>query len=110
MILVLVYGININFLCLPLFVSLHTHSRFSPLPPQGHDGSKHYLVQAKVAILNKQFKTAERLLLEKGDSENAMNMYMELGRWEDVLAVAELTVSTCTCNNEIIQYMYMYVT
>ncbi|XP_019854623.1 PREDICTED: intraflagellar transport protein 172 homolog isoform X2 [Amphimedon queenslandica] len=57
----------------------------------GHDGSKHYLIQAKVAILNKQFKTAERLLLEKGDSENAMEMYMELGRWEDVLAVAELT-------------------
>ena len=88
--------ISSAFLYLCHYTLTHTLSLLY-IPPQGHDGSKHYLVQAKVAILNKQFKTAERLLLEKGDSENAMNMYMELGRWEDVLAVAELTVSTCTC-------------
>ena len=51
---------------------------------QGHDGSHHYLVQAKVAILNKQFKQVERLLLERGDAQQAMDMYKELGRWEDL--------------------------
>ena len=32
---------------------------------QGQDGSSHYLVQAKLAILSKQFKLAESLLLER---------------------------------------------
>ena len=32
---------------------------------QGQDGSSHYLVQAKLAILNKQFKLAESILLER---------------------------------------------
>ena len=63
---------------------------------QGHDGSRHYLIQAKVAILNKQFKQAERLLLERGDAQQAMDMYKELGRWEDAITVAEMTVSNDT--------------
>ena len=29
------------------------------------DGTQHYLVQAKLAILNKQFKQAEAILLER---------------------------------------------
>ena len=29
------------------------------------DGTLHYLVQAKLAILNKQFKQAEAILLER---------------------------------------------
>lgn len=29
------------------------------------DGTEHYLVQAKLAILNKQFKQAEAILLER---------------------------------------------
>lgn len=32
---------------------------------QGQDGSNHYLVQAKLAILSKQFKQAEAILLER---------------------------------------------
>ena len=85
---------------------------------QGQDGSSHYLVQAKLAILNKQFKLAESLLLERvgtppntcithtslvyyecsynwpqGEVEQAMAMYQELHRWEDAIAVAEARVS-----------------
>ena len=32
---------------------------------QGQDGSAHYLVQSKLAILSKQFKLAESILLER---------------------------------------------
>lgn len=32
---------------------------------QGQDGTSHYLVQAKLAILGKQFKQAESILLER---------------------------------------------
>ena len=39
---------------------------------QGHDGSHHYLVQTKVAILNKQFKQAESLLLERSDAQQTI--------------------------------------
>lgn len=49
-----------------------------------------------MAILNKQFKQAERLLLERGDAQQAMDMYKELGRWEDAITVAEMTVSNDT--------------
>ena len=36
------------------------------LPEQGQsDGTSHYLVQAKLAVLNKQFKQAEAILLER---------------------------------------------
>ena len=49
-----------------------------------------------MAILNKQFKQAERLLLERGDAQQAMDMYKELGRWEDAIIVAEMTVSNDT--------------
>ena len=32
---------------------------------QGQDGTSHYLVEAKLAVLNKQFKQAEAILLER---------------------------------------------
>ena len=32
---------------------------------KGQDGSQHYLVQAKLAVLNKQFKEAEHILVER---------------------------------------------
>ena len=71
----------------------------------------HYLVQAKLAILSKQFKQAEAILLERvsstslhrklnhdhrfssqGEVDEAISMYQELHRWEDAIAVAETRV------------------
>lgn len=53
----------------------------------------HYLVQAKLAALRKQFKEAEAILLERGEVDKAMAMYMEVFRWEDAIAVAQARVS-----------------
>ena len=39
--------------------------RIPPLFPQGQAGTSHYLVEAKLAALNKQFKQAEAILLER---------------------------------------------
>ena len=36
-----------------------------PPPPQGQDGTTHYLVEAKLAALNKHLKQAETILLER---------------------------------------------
>lgn len=61
---------------------------------QGHsDGTSHYLVQAKLAILRKQFKEAEALLLERGEVDKAMAMYMDVFKWEEAIAVAQSRVS-----------------
>ena len=60
---------------------------------QGHsDGTTHYLVQAKLALLRKQFKEAEAILLERGEVDKAMAMYMDVFRWEDAIAVAQRKV------------------
>ena len=86
---------------------------------QGHsDGTSHFQVQAKLAILKKQFKQAEAIYLERvsvlccgihytscvdavclstqGEVEQAMTMYQELNRWEDAIVVAETRVYTNT--------------
>ena len=75
------------------------------------------MVQAKLAILGKQFKQAEAILLERvckghrkararswhehpslqGEVEQAMAMYQELHRWEDAIAVAKARVSSLSC-------------
>ncbi len=54
----------------------------------------HYLVQAKLAVLRKQFKEAEAILLERGEVDKAMAMYMDVFRWEDAIAVAQRKVDT----------------
>ena len=48
-----------------------------------------FRVKAKLAVLDKQFKTAEALYLEQGYVEEAMEMYQELHKWDDALRVAE---------------------
>eukprot|EP00795_Rhopilema_esculentum_P007500 gene7500-13279_t len=54
----------------------------------GMDGSRHPLVQAKLAVLNKQFKKAEGIYLEQGMIDQAMEMYQELHKWDDSLEIA----------------------
>jgi intraflagellar transport protein 172 len=51
---------------------------------------RHPLVQARIAVLNRQFKRAEALLLEQGRVDDAILMYKELHQWDAALAVAQL--------------------
>ena len=45
-------------------IIMYKQTWFLPCP-QGQDGSSHFLVQAKLAVLAKQFKQAEAILLER---------------------------------------------
>ncbi|KAB7506029.1 Intraflagellar transport protein [Armadillidium nasatum] len=47
-------------------------------------------VQAKLAILNKQFKTAEGVLIDNNDLDAAMNMYQSLHKWDEAVELAEM--------------------
>ncbi|CEM08051.1 unnamed protein product [Vitrella brassicaformis CCMP3155] len=55
----------------------------------GGDGTRYYLVQAKLAMLSKQFQRAEALLLDHNDLEGAMTMYQELHRYDESIRLAE---------------------
>ncbi|XP_055373567.1 intraflagellar transport protein 172 homolog [Condylostylus longicornis] len=46
-------------------------------------------VQAKMALLNSDLRTAERIYLEQGDIEKALNMYKNLRMWDDAINLAE---------------------
>jgi intraflagellar transport protein 172 len=56
---------------------------------------KHVLVRAQLALLSKQFKKAEVQLLQQGQVEAAIDMYRQLHKWEDALAVAESKSHPC---------------
>ena len=53
------------------------------------DGNEHFMVKARMAMLDKQFDRAETILLEQGKIEEAMEMYQELHRWDEAIAIAE---------------------
>jgi len=46
-------------------------------------------VQAKLAALNKHFKLAESLMLEQGRTDDAIQMYQSMHKWDDAITVAE---------------------
>ncbi|XP_071962115.1 intraflagellar transport protein 172 homolog [Antedon mediterranea] len=53
------------------------------------DGMAHYEVRAKLAILKRDFKEAETIYLEQNMIDEAMQMYQELHKWDEAIAVAE---------------------
>ena len=53
------------------------------------DGVKQHKVQAMLASLDKQFYRAEAIYLDHNEVEDAMEMYQELHKWEDVIKIAE---------------------
>ena len=59
---------------------------------QGGDGTNHVLVRAKLAVLDKNFKLAESILLEQGYVDEAIEMYQELHKWDEAIAVADAKV------------------
>uniref|UniRef100_A0A8D0F765 IFT80/172/WDR35 TPR domain-containing protein n=1 Tax=Strix occidentalis caurina TaxID=311401 RepID=A0A8D0F765_STROC len=55
----------------------------------GGDGTDHYLVRARLAMLDKNYKLAEMIFLEQNATEEAMDMYQELHMWDECIMVAE---------------------
>ncbi|GLD73924.1 intraflagellar transport protein 172 homolog [Lates japonicus] len=55
----------------------------------GGDGTAFYQVQARVAMLDKNFKLAEMHYMEQNAIDEAIEMYQELHMWDDCVAVAE---------------------
>jgi intraflagellar transport protein 172 len=49
----------------------------------------YYKVQAKLAVLEKQFHRAEAILLDHNEVEEAMEMYQELHKWDESIKIAE---------------------
>ncbi|XP_063612068.1 intraflagellar transport protein 172 homolog [Penaeus indicus] len=56
----------------------------------GEDGVNHHEVQARLAILDKQFKTAESIYLDYNNLGAAMEMYQELHKWDEAVQLAEV--------------------
>lgn len=70
---------------------LHKVNRIAELAGNGNaaEGMSHYVVRAKLAVLSKHFKQAEVTYLEQGQVQDAMDMYQELHKWDESIAVAE---------------------
>ena len=54
-----------------------------------NDGINYYKVQAKLAVLNKEFKRAEQIYLDHNEVEEAMEMYQEMHKWDESIKIAE---------------------
>ncbi|XP_078397553.1 intraflagellar transport protein 172 homolog isoform X1 [Cetorhinus maximus] len=55
----------------------------------GGDGTDNYLVRARLAMLEKNYKLAESYYLEQNAVDKAMDMYQELHMWDECIMVAE---------------------
>jgi len=55
-------------------------------------------VRAKLAVLDKNFKMAESILLEQGYVDEAIEMYQELHKWDEAIAVAQAKVCKTCCS------------
>ena len=55
----------------------------------GGDGMDAAGVRARLAVLNKQWKVAEAILLEQGKVNECIQMYTEAQRWKDAIDVAD---------------------
>lgn len=53
------------------------------------DGFSSPLVQARMAIFQRDLSTAERIYIDQGSPDDAVRMYRQLLQWEDALRVAE---------------------
>ena len=49
----------------------------------GEDGLEEYEVQAQLAILEQQFKTAETIYLNNNSLDQAMEMYQAMHKWDE---------------------------
>lgn len=56
---------------------------------QKQEETQQWQIQAKLAILNKQFSKAEAILIDHNQLEEAMQMYQEIHRWDESIKLAE---------------------
>ncbi|XP_015905887.1 intraflagellar transport protein 172 homolog [Parasteatoda tepidariorum] len=57
----------------------------------GSDGYDFYQVRARLAIMTKDYKVAESIYVEQNKIEEAIQMYLDLHRWEDAIELAKVT-------------------
>jgi intraflagellar transport protein 172 len=57
----------------------------------GSDGMQHFKVRASLALLEANFAQAERIYVEQGQGEEAIEMYQMMHRWKDAIKVAQQT-------------------
>ena len=55
------------------------------------DGINYYKVQARLAMLDKEFHRAEAILLDHNEVDEAMEMYQDLHKWDESIKIAEKT-------------------
>jgi len=55
----------------------------------GGDGTQHFMVRAKMAVLQHDFKVAENILVDQGQIDECLDMYQELHKWDEAIFVAE---------------------
>jgi len=63
--------------------------KLNKLIAQSSEGRENFRVQAKFAVLEKQFHKAEAILIQHDEIEEAMAMYQELHRWDESIKIAE---------------------
>ncbi|KAG8179912.1 hypothetical protein JTE90_006275 [Oedothorax gibbosus] len=57
----------------------------------GSNGYDHYQVRARLAIMNKDYKTAESMYREQHKIEEAIQMYLDLHKWNDAIELTKAT-------------------
>uniref|UniRef100_A0A8C4PL37 Intraflagellar transport 172 n=1 Tax=Equus asinus TaxID=9793 RepID=A0A8C4PL37_EQUAS len=78
---------NRNSLC--VWYNIEAPERVTMSSIRGGEGTDFYQVRARLAMLEKNYKLAEMIFLEQNAVEEAMDMYQELHRWDECIAVAE---------------------
>ncbi|VDM11557.1 unnamed protein product [Wuchereria bancrofti] len=55
----------------------------------GDDGKNNYKVQARLALMNKDFREVERIYLEQNALDEIIEMYQQIGKWEEAFELAQ---------------------
>eukprot|EP00002_Diphylleia_rotans_P027200 TRINITY_DN5444_c0_g1_i2.p1 TRINITY_DN5444_c0_g1~~TRINITY_DN5444_c0_g1_i2.p1 ORF type:complete len:1218 (+),score=289.45 TRINITY_DN5444_c0_g1_i2:1863-5516(+) len=55
----------------------------------GTDGTNYFRVRARMELLHKQVRAAERILLDQNSVDEVIDMHNELHRWDEAISVAE---------------------
>ena len=72
-----------------LYVAERCYAALGNIAKADSEGLDNFRVQAKLAVLDKQFHRAEAILLQNDEVEEAMAMYQELHRWDESIKIAE---------------------
>ena len=59
----------------------------------GRDGTENYASLAMLAQLNGNLTRAEQLYLENGEADKAVDMYINLNKWENAIKITQRMVS-----------------